>query len=174
MLEEEHHFIAKVVGATSILVDRLEAEQAVNVDILRDIVEFMRTFADKCHHGKEDLLFPVLAAKGVPMQGCPIGALTAEHVKGRTLVKDLAEATDAFEKDTCAREALVKNLRGIAELYPNHIWKEDYLLFPLTNKVLNPEEQQRLYQEFEAVEERIGKDTHHHLALLAEQLEQRI
>jgi hypothetical protein len=36
-------------------------------------------------------------------------------------------------------------LRDIATLYPNHIWKEDYLLFPLTDKVVSPEERHALY-----------------------------
>jgi hemerythrin-like domain-containing protein len=64
----------------------------------------------------------------------------------------------------------VKSLRGIATLYPNHIWKEDYLLFPLTNKVVSPEEQQALYQQFEQVEERVGRDVHHRLEQFAEGL----
>jgi hemerythrin-like domain-containing protein len=176
MLEEEHRFIAKVVGVAPVLADRVEAGQAVEAGMLREIVEFMRTYADKFHHGKEeDLLFPALIEKGVPVHGCPIGALTAEHVTGRALVKGLAEATDVLDNDvSSAREDVVKNLRGIAELYPNHIWKEDYLLFPMTHKVMRPEELQGLYQAFQEVEESMGKDTHHRLEQWAEQLEQRI
>ena len=176
MLEEEHRFIAKVVGITPVLADKVEAGEAVSVDLLRDIVEFMRAFADKWHHGKEEaLLFPALIEKGVPVHGCPIGALTAEHVKGRELVGGLAEATNAFEKGAAsAREAMIENLRGIAELYPNHIWKEDYLLFPMTHKVLGPEELQALYQEFEKVEERIGDDIRHRFTKFAERVDQRV
>ena len=37
---------------------------------------------------------------------------------------------------------LVKSLRALVALYPSHIWKEDYLLFPLAGKVLTPEDQQ--------------------------------
>ena len=172
MLEDEHLVIAKVVGAAPLLADRLAAGQLVDVETLFGVVEFMRTFADKCHHGKEEeLLFPALANKGVPMQGCPIGALTAEHARGRVLTKELAEATEARQKgEPAAREAVVKSLKGIAALYPNHIWKEDYLLFPLTEKVLSAEEQQSLCQQFELVEEQIGRDVHHRLEHFAEQL----
>jgi hemerythrin-like domain-containing protein len=174
MLEAEHRVIAKVIGAVPVVADKLEAGQPVDVETLRNIVEFMRTFADKCHHGKEEeLLFPTLANKGVPLQGCPVGVLIAEHTRGRALVKELADAADVYQKgDLGGKEALVKGLRGIVALYPNHIWKEDYLLFPLTNKVLSPEEQQNLYKEFEKVEERIGRDTHHRLEEFAEHLAQ--
>jgi hemerythrin-like domain-containing protein len=172
MLEDEHLVIAKVVGAAPVLADRLEAGQFVDVETLLGVVEFMRTFADKCHHGKEEeLLFPALAHKGIPTQGCPIGILTAEHARGRALTKELAEAAEAYQSgEPAAREAVVKSLRGIAALYPNHIWKEDYLLFPMTEKVLSVEEQQSLYQQFELVEERIGRDVHQRLVHFAEGL----
>jgi hemerythrin-like domain-containing protein len=172
MLEDEHLVIAKVVGAAPVLADRLEAGQAVDVDTLQGVVEFMRTFADKCHHGKEEeLLFPLLGKKNVPMQGCPVGVLTMEHGKGRMLVQGLADAAEAYQKGgPGGKQAVIQALRGIAELYPNHIWKEDYLLFPLTNKVLSSEEQQALYQQFEQVEERVGRDVHHRLEHFAEEL----
>jgi len=172
MLENEHIVIAQVVGAAPILADRLQASQPVDVEMLQELVEFMRTFADKCHHGKEEeLLFPLLGKKGVPMQGCPIGGLTMEHSRGRLLVKGLAEALEAHQKgDPEARQALIQNLRGIAELYPNHIWKEDYLLFPMTNKVLSLEEQQALYEQFEQVEQQIGPEAHHRLEHFAGEL----
>jgi hemerythrin-like domain-containing protein len=172
MLEDEHLVIAKVVGAVPILADRLEAGLELEVELLQEVVEFMRTFADRCHHGKEEeLLFPLLAKKGVPMQGCPVGALTGEHARGRVLVTELSDAAEAYSKgDPVAKEAVVKSLRGITALYPNHIWKEDYLLFPLTNKVLSPKEQEYLYQEFGQVEERVGRDTHQRLDQFAEML----
>ena len=99
MLEAEHRVIAKVIGAVPVLADQLDAGQAVDVGLLRDIVELMRAFADQCHHGKEELLlFPLLGKKGVPLQGCPVGALTAEHARGRALVKELVDAVDAHQE----------------------------------------------------------------------------
>ena len=174
MLEAEHRFIAQVVSAAGLLAEKLEAGQPVEAQIFQNIVEFMRLYADKSHHGKEeDLLFPLLAERGVPMRGCPVDALMREHVMGRALVKGLAEAAEAWQEgDPSARENLIKNLRGITELYPNHIWKEDYLLFPMSNKVLSAEDQQNLAQEFNRVEEVIGREVHQRLELLSEQLAQ--
>ena len=45
-------------------------------------------------------------------------------------------------------------MRGIAELYPNHIWKEDYVLFPMTNKVLDATSLRQVGE----VDEHIGLD----------------
>ena len=176
ILEEEHHFIKKVVGAMAILAEELEQGKEVEAKTLANIADFMRTFGDKCHHGKEEThLFPALERKGVPMRGCPIGALVAEHQKGRTLVKELAQAADEYSKGTSgARESLLKSLRGLTDLYPNHIWKEDYLAFPMANKVLTEEEQRELSEKFEMVENEIGKDVHHRFEELAKELEERV
>jgi hemerythrin-like domain-containing protein len=173
MLEAEHHVIAKIVGITPVLADTLEEGGVIKQQILQSIVEFMRVYADKCHHGKEeDLLFPALADKGVPMQGCPIGALVADHVTGRSLAKRLSESTEAYGKnDPEAYEGLISSLRGIAAFYPGHIWKEDYLLFPMTKKVLNAEELSALYREFEAVDLRIGRSRLDRLTRFADELE---
>jgi len=173
MLEAEHRVIARIVGITPVLAGRLEEGDIINPDILHGIVEFIRIYADKCHHGKEEeLLFPALGEKGVPIQGCPIGSLVADHVSGRSLVRRLGESAEAYSgNEPEAYEGLIGSLRGIAALYPGHIWKEDYLLFPMTNKVLNPEELDALYRQFEQVDIRIGHDTLDRLALLAGDLE---
>ena len=175
ILEEEHHFIQKVVGAMAVLAETLEAGKEVEAKTLHDIVEFMRTFADKCHHGKEEThLFPALEKKGVPMRGCPLGILIAEHQKGRALVSQLAEATEAYAKASpLARESLVKSLKGLTELYPNHIWKEEYLAFPMADKILSSEEQSDLYEKFESVEKEIGLDVHQRFEQFAVELERK-
>ena len=173
ILEEEHHFIQKVVAAMRAVSEKLETGQEVEAETLRNIVEFMRTFADKCHHGKEEThLFPLLERKGVPVRGCPLAVLMAEHQRGRALVTGLATATETYVGDgPSAKKPLLESLRGITELYPDHIWKEDYLLFPMTNKILSPEEQKELYDKFEMVESAIGAGVHHRFEQLAEKLE---
>jgi hemerythrin-like domain-containing protein len=160
MLEAEHKVIALIVGAAPVLASKLEEGGSVDNRLITGIVEFMRVYADQCHHGKEEeLLFPALADKGVPLHGCPIGGLISEHARGRTLVKGLEEAAAAIQKnetDVSARNNLIANLRGIADLYPGHIWREDYMLFPMTNKILSKDEQESLYAAFQKVDERIG------------------
>jgi len=117
-LESEHRFIQKVVAAAAILANRLAAGVDLDIDVLHGIVKFMRTYADKCHHGKEEaLLFPALERRGVPMRGCPIGALLREHEMGKTIVGGLAEAADAYAKGSpAAKDALIKPGAGVSSL----------------------------------------------------------
>jgi hemerythrin-like domain-containing protein len=174
-LEDEHGVILKVVGTMPVLAESLEIGASVAPDVLRDIAEFMGVFADKCHHGKEEAhLFPALERKGVPLRGCPVGALTAEHQAGRVLVRAFTEAAEAYiSQGASAKGPLIESLKKLTGLYPGHIWKEDYLLFPMTNKVLGPTEQQELAAKFEAVEEEMGKDVHHRLEQVAATLQER-
>jgi hemerythrin-like domain-containing protein len=173
VLEEEHHFIQKVLGAMAVLVEALEAGEEVKIETLQEIVEFMRIFADKCHHGKEEThLFPALESKGVPTRGCPLGALISEHQKGRGLVADLAEATEAYTTGgRLAKESLLKSFHALMDLYPNHIWKEEYLAFPMADKILSSEEKRNLFEKFEMVENEIGLDVHERFEELAKKLE---
>ena len=74
----------KMVVGMSVLAEQLEGGEPVDVSLLESIVVFLRTFADRCHHGKEEtFLFPALIRRGVPSHGCPIGGLTMEHQKRR-------------------------------------------------------------------------------------------
>jgi hemerythrin-like domain-containing protein len=172
LLEEENRYIARVVGAAERLADKLAADQPVRAETLQDVADFMLLYADKCHHRKEeDKLFPLLEKRGVPTLGCSLEALSHEYGIGRTLVKGLMEAVAAFRKaDPAATINIIKNLRGIAELYPNHIWKEDHLLFPISHKVLSAEDQYDLALEFESVEQELGWEMHEHFERLSEHL----
>lgn len=168
-LEEEHHLIQQVVGTMAALADRVYEGQLAEKEMLANLVDFMRVFVEKCHHEKEENhLFPLLVSKGVPVAGCPIGALTHEHQAAGKLTADLGAAVEAYLKSPAEMgQFLVTTLRGIVALYPGHIWKENYLLFPMTDKILSEEEQQELAEKFESVERKIGLDVHHRFEQLA-------
>jgi len=152
-LSAEHGLIQKVVAGLSVLETRMSGGGSVDVALLRRIVEFLREYADVLHHRKEEaLLFPALERNGVPAHGCPVGALLAEHKRGRELVSEFAEAIEAYASG--AEEAvagLAAKMKALSELYPAHIWKEDYLLFPMSEKVLREVDLAELAEQFAEV-----------------------
>ena len=168
-LEHEHRIVQKVVAGMAMLADEVEEGKPAEPQLLKEIVEFLRVFVDQCHHAKEDkYLFPLLEQRGVPAGGCPLGALKSEHEKGRLLVKQLAEAVDIYaDSGGTVKDSLLQALRGLVELYPGHIWKEDYLLFPLAGKVLSPADHVALSKQFEDVELGFGPDAHSRFERLA-------
>ena len=79
-LDAEHRFIKLAVSAIEHIVERFSASGEINIQIIEQIVDFMRSYADQCHHGKEeDLLFPALIELGVPEQGCPLALKRRAH-----------------------------------------------------------------------------------------------
>jgi hemerythrin-like domain-containing protein len=172
VLEHEHRLVQRVVAVMALMADRLRAGRVVALEDLRDIVTFLRVFADQCHHGKEErCLFPLLEERGVPPTGCPMGALKHEHDKGRALVAEFAKSVDDYSPGN-VHDPLVAALDGLVDLYPNHIWKEDYLLFPMSGKVLSALDCDNLMKQFEAVESEIGPDSHERFESVVSRLEE--
>jgi hemerythrin-like domain-containing protein len=175
VLEREHRFIMHVAACMVLLAEDLGKGQEISTATLADILEFLRTFADQCHHGKEeDYLFRILEKKGVPAKGCPLGVLKMEHDQARSLVAQFATLSAQYAKDGSEREALQTTLLRLVELYKGHIWKEDYLLFPMTNKVLSTKEQETLTEQFEQMDLRMGTDVSNGFEELAAKLQREV
>lgn len=174
-LIHEHVTIMKVVDAMDVLRQGLDAGASLDAPLFREIIEFMREFADRCHHAKEeDLLFPAMVGLGVPESGCPIGGLKGEHAQGRDLVTLLEKGVDMHATDSeRAREIVVEAVKGVVKLYPNHIWKEDEMVFPMAEKLFNEGQLGHLNEAFEQAEQTLGSD-HHLYETFAEELGQRL
>ena len=143
--------------------ERLADGKAVDAEMLRNLVQFMRMFAEQCHHGKEEqYLFPALTKNPVPHTRRVLKTLESEHRRVHTLTNGLAQAVAGYVLDPVAgREPVATIFRDIAAFYPRHIWKEEYLLFPIAKQVLSPSEQEEIGRGFSDIEPEIGSDVHH-------------
>ena len=174
ILEDEHRLIIRVVNALSIFAQSMEEGWDVEEETFNELIEFMRIFAEKWHHAKEeDVLFPLLIARGVPATGCPLAHLTMEHKKANNFVADIVKSLEAYRKgDVDARNAVIQGLRNLSAYYINHIWNEDNMLFPMANRFLRKEDQQVLLKEFARIDERRGKTLHDQLEDFARRIEE--
>lgn len=113
-LKEEHQAIKWMLRIMSAICEQIQAGEPANTEHLEHIVEFIRVFADKCHHGKEeDLLFVAMEQAGVPKQGGPIGVMLTEHTWGRNYIQGLSQAVAAYQAgDQAAAAQIVENARG--------------------------------------------------------------
>lgn len=108
ILMHEHQIILMVLGAVEREAQQIQDSGQVNAAKAEQMVDFIRNFADRCHHAKEeDLLFVRMQERGMPAQGGPIGVMLIEHVEGRRLIKAAAEALpDAANGDPHAVAAV--------------------------------------------------------------------
>lgn len=156
MLRHEHEVILRALRLLQRLGQGLEAGKPVNRHALAWLVDFFRTFVDRCHHAKEERhLYPALERQGIPRHGGPVGVMLYEHEQGRAFIRAMVEGND---------QQLAEAIRGYGTLLSGHIEKENGILFPMAEQVLAEEEQHGLVQAFDAVEQEVvGPGIHERL-----------
>lgn len=113
--------------------------------------DFIRTYADGCHHGKEEgILFRELAKKDLdPKLGGLMGQLIREHAWARTLTQRLVDLNQAgSETDPNELENVLRPLHQLASFYPGHITKEESRFFAPCMDYFTLEEQEAMLREF--------------------------
>jgi len=175
ILKHEHRAIEMVLDALDRASEALKEGRDVPVWIFSDGLDFIRTFADRCHHGKEEKrAYPLFIERGLPSQGGPIQVMLMEHEQGRSYIR---EATAQYEKwaegDKAAGKAMADALQAYIQLLREHIYKEDNILYPMGERVISPEDDQALVQQFEEVEQlEMGPGVHEKYHAMIEKLEE--
>lgn len=172
-LKNDHRVIQQVVASMSAVAELLDSGKQVDSSVLADLLQFLRVFADQCHHEKEERhLFTLLATKPNVSTRHELESLEREHRPAKELVGRLAKVAAVYAHyPEAVRYRLVDLLQQLAELYPAHIWKEDFLLFPMAQQSLSTIEQQDLQEKFDDVEREVGEDVHAGFEMLAQKLE---
>jgi hemerythrin-like domain-containing protein len=147
--------------------EKMEAGEFMNKADMENAIIFIREFADKCHHGKEEqLLFPAMRENNIPEEIALIDTLTEDHIIGRGYVKNMEEAIT--ENDS---KKFIENARAYIALLNPHIDRENQTLFPMADKSLSEEKQKELEMGFEDIEKNvIGEGRHEQLHNIVDKL----
>jgi hemerythrin-like domain-containing protein len=174
VLMEEHDVILRVLDALERGASRAAGGDHMQPAFFINAALFIKNFADGCHHRKEEgVLFIAMNEAGVPSQGGPIAVMLAEHEQGRQFTRAMREAAEKWEKgDASAIPAIVHNANGYVTLLRQHIQKENNILFPMADRLIPPDKQEKVSAEFERIEkEETGEGIHEKYEALAEVLE---
>jgi len=177
LLMEEHRVIERGIRLLQKVAERIDAGRDVEASVLAELVDFVRNFADRCHHGKEEkILFQTFAEKGIPVEGGPIGVMLIEHEEGRRMARVMAEAASSIKDgDLSKSKVFSENAKSYAQLLTQHIYKEDNILYPMGRRLLSEEEKEELIRRFEVVERKeIGEGVHEKYINLIKDLERRL
>ncbi len=174
ILSSEHRVIERVIQSLETAAKRLEAGQAVRPGFFLDSADFIKGFADGCHHKKEEgVLFQAMLDNGLPLQNSPVAVMLSEHEQGRAYTRAMCRAAERLQAgDAGARAGVVENARGYAALLRQHIFKEDNILFPMADQIIPADQHEHVAEGFEHVEhEETGEGVHEKYLGLAERLE---
>ncbi len=173
ILKTEHRVIEIVIACLERIAGEASQSGKLNRDAAEKVIDFIRNFADRCHHGKEeDHLFTSLESAGMPTEGGPVGVMLREHQMGREFVRQMSEAIPAAgEGISEAVKAYATAAMGYAALLRAHIQKEDNILFPAAENLLSQSELDALRVQFDLTErEHMGEGTHERYLALARDL----
>ncbi len=148
----EHRLIERMIRLMGQEISRIRENIAVsqqfafvNAKFIDAAVDFMRTYADQVHHGKEeDILFTALENKPLsPEHRQIMQELQEDHKWGRHTVANLLAAKDDYLAGRMAAlNQVLENLTSLVEFYPRHIEKEDKNFFLPVMEYFSPEEKE--------------------------------
>ncbi len=150
-LMQEHRLIEKMIALMNLQYEKFMQEKKADVNFIATALDFIRTYADKCHHRKEeDILFRDLKKKNLSSwHKNTLQELIDEHNQARNSVSSLAKSKDKYAAGNheSFREIL-NSIKVLTELYPKHIEKEEKHFFVHVMQYFDDEEQQKMLQEF--------------------------
>ncbi len=154
MMSNEHQLILRMIALVEQNTALMEQGKFRNWQFFIDAVDFIRNYADRFHHAKEeDVLFVELIKNGMPEKASPIEAMLMEHDQGRAFVRGFeAAAEKALAGEPGQIPVIAENAKGYAELLRGHIDKEDTILYPLAERILPAEVRAGMLLDYEQAE----------------------
>jgi hemerythrin-like domain-containing protein len=146
----EHRLIERMIGLMKRELQEAEKENRTNVRFVEAATHFIKTYADRCHHGKEeDILFRELKKKDISKEHKKIlDELVKEHQWGRETTARLTDANERYGKgDQEALSEILHHIRLLTDFYPKHIEKEDKHFFLPVMEYFSDHEKQAMLKE---------------------------
>jgi len=147
----EHRLIERMLSLVKNALVQIESKHRVDPVFVDTAVDFIRTYADRTHHGKEeDILFRDLNKRPLSTEDRRIMKdLLEEHIFARQTTKALMVANTRYRNgDENAMAEIVATLHALVDFYPRHIEKEDKVFFPASRSYFTKEEDQAMLAEF--------------------------
>jgi hemerythrin-like domain-containing protein len=157
----EHRLIERAIKQMGMELSRAQTEKRFDVHFVASWVDFIRTYADQVHHGKEEkILFRDLENRPLtPPLRQTMAGLIDDHAKARKLVSDTASALDRYiAGEAPAFDDMMLAGKQLVELYPVHIRKEDQEFFVPVMEYFSPEEKDEMLKQFREFDEKVIHD----------------
>jgi hemerythrin-like domain-containing protein len=142
-LVDEHTLIKRWLALIPAVLEKLDLESAGDRHLVLDGVDFIRSYADRYHHAKEeDILFTYYDADR-PI----IKIMLADHEQARGHAR--AAEQGVRERN---REKVTQHLEAYRRLLSEHIKKEDEILYPWMDRDLTTGQVGELFARFAEVD----------------------
>ena len=167
----EHRLIERMIAVLKDELERIKKDHKVNPLMIDTAVDFIRFYADRTHHGKEeDILFRDLKRKNLTNAHKQVlNELISEHEIGRKITKDLLAAKEWYIRgDAGALDEVLECIQALVEFYPKHILKEDTGFFIPVMGYFSIKEQEAMLLEFREFDRKLIHEKYDRLVETAE------
>jgi hemerythrin-like domain-containing protein len=147
----EHRLIERMIKLMTDESVNMDRENKADLGFLDSAIDFLKTYADRCHHGKEeDILFRDLAQKKISFEHKKaMEELLEDHKVGRREVAKLVDAMNSNSGGKCVSLASIKKqIQWLVEFYHRHIAKEDKKFFIPSMSYFSKQEQDKMLEGF--------------------------
>jgi len=138
-LMEEHNLIKRWLSLIPKILEDFDLRSEEYKRIILEGVDFIRSYADRFHHAKEEEVLFGYFDKNLEI----IKTMLSEHDTARTHVRAILEAIEKNDKTK-----VIEHLNSYKELLSEHIKKEDEILYPWMERNLNITQIGKLFAEF--------------------------
>ena len=155
IMVEEHENIRRVLKLTRKLCYGLILDSTYDISDFPKIIDFVRTYADKHHHGKEeDILFETMNKELEKL--AKSGAITGmyiEHDMGRLYMLNLEKALEEFKQGNDeSRLDIIANAISYTDLLDRHIERENTALYKFAENMLSEDSKAKIEEECREIE----------------------
>lgn len=138
ILKEEHQNILRLADILEIMAVKLTKGEDVDDGDLKLAIDLIQNYADKHHHGKEELiLFKYLENLEDAPQFIPaVTGMRIDHDSGRAFRTLMTLNLDDYKSDYKARAEIISALIAYKNMIKDHINREDKVLFSAAERML--------------------------------------
>jgi len=154
-LKKDHKEFERVIAYLERDMDSCLRGVGIDLEVLKEFVDYCSTHADRFHHPLEDQLFTLLVAAH-PQAKKSIEALEREHLEMRWATRDLQQMLHAINSDEYVRrDRFLEVLGEYLGLFYQHMKTEELEIFPLARKHLS-EADWTVVDDFMRAQQRLG------------------
>lgn len=142
IMMEEHQNILRMVKVIRKACFLIYEKKQMNDQDFEQMIDFIRSYSDKHHHGKEEKIFFKQMQKHLGRIGENLitHGMLVEHDLGRLHMQELVAAIDRVKAgDEESYLDVIANAISYTHLIERHIKKEDELIYPFGEKNLSQE-----------------------------------
>jgi hemerythrin-like domain-containing protein len=147
----EHRLIERMLNLIQKEAQNAAVKQQIDTAFVDAAADFIRWYADKTHHGKEEaILFREVAKKEISAEHrALLKELLEDHDFGRRTVGQIVEAKERYLQGSHESfDTILEKFEALVNFYHEHIRKEDKIFFPACMNYLTEQEKDPLFLEF--------------------------